>query len=269
VNFLRTVASLCASFRAYRAIRDVPVSSAIKYLLLLMLLVSLGLLASFVPWAFGRGEDFAAWVDGHFPPFAIRNGEVVTAVAQPHYGGDENFRLILDTTGTVTNADPVAPYGMLFTKDHFLMWVRTTNAPAAAVQMKRQPLRGFPDGDVNGAYIRGLIRSFLWVALPFLYGLLVLVGTLTCLLQAYLFSVVASFTERSMPGPLTMNQLLSVAIHAVTPAAIIFAVYTSFRLRGVNVWLIYLIAYGIFLIGGTNACRDLPEKRDEDDELLI
>jgi hypothetical protein len=72
-----------------------------------------------------------------------------------------------------------------------------------------------------------------------------------------------------MPGPLTMNQLLSVAIHAVTPAAIIFAVYTSFQLSGVNVWLIYLVAYGIFLIGGTNACRDLPEKREEDDEPLI
>lgn len=269
MKFLRTVACLCAGFRHYRDIRDVPVSSAIKYLLLLMMLVSLGLLGTLIPWVSGRSEDFAAWVDRHFPPFAIQNGEVVTDVAQPYYSGDDNFRFILDTTGTVTNADPVALYGMLFTKDHFLMWVRSTNAPAATVQMKRQPLRGFPDGTVNGDYIRRLIRSFLWVALPFLYVLLVLVGTLTCLLQAYLFSVVASFTERSMPGPLTMNQLLSVAIHAVTPAAIIFAVYTAFQLRGINVWLIYLIAYGVFLIGGTNACRDLPEKRADDEEPLL
>jgi hypothetical protein len=266
VKFFRTVVSLCVGFRPYREIRDVPLSGAIKYLLGLMLLVALGLLATLVPWLVGRSEDFAAWVNGHFPPIAIQNGEVVTAVAQPYYSGDENFRLILDTSGTVTNADPTAVAGLLIMKDHFLMWVRNTNTPTATVQMKRQPLRGFPDGEVNGAYLRGLVRSFLAVALPLLYALLVLVGTLTCLLQAYLFSVIASFTERSLPAPLTMNQLLSVAIHAVTPAAIVFTVYTAFRLDGVNIWILYLIAYGIFLIGGTHACRDLPEKREEDDE---
>ncbi len=264
MKFLRTVASLCSGFQHYRDVRDVPVSSAIKYLLILMVLVSLVLMASFVPWVFGRAEDFAAWAEGHFPAFTLKGGKVVTQVAQPYYSGDEDFLFVLDTTGTVTNADPKAAFGMLFMEDSFLMWARSTNAPTATVQSRRSQLQGFPDGIVNGDYIRRLIRSFLWVGLPFLYVILVLVGTLTCLLQAYLFSVVASFTERSMPSPLSMNQLLSVAIHAVTPAAIIFAVYMSFRLNEVNLWLIYLVAYGIFLIGGTNACRELPEKHEDD-----
>jgi len=264
VNFLRTVVSLCGGFRTYRAVRDVPLSSALKYLLKLIALLGSVLMLSFIPWVLERTDEFATWVDQNFPAFRIQDGQVVADVEQPYYSGDNNFRFILDTTGTVTNADPAAAYGMLVGATDITLWVSATNPPNAAVQSRHQPLRGFPDGAVNGAYFRKLIREFLWVGMPIAWVLLILLGLLTCLLQAYLFSAVASFAERSLPAPLTMTQLLSVALHAVTPAAIIFTVYKLLRIEGLNLWLIYLIGYGIFLIGGTNACRDLPKKEDSD-----
>ena len=73
-----------------------------------------------------------------------------------------------------------------------------SNAPAP-VSTHLQSLRGFPDGAVNGDYFRHLIRAMLWLLVPIGWLLLVLFGMLGCLLQAYLFSVVASFMERSMP----------------------------------------------------------------------
>jgi hypothetical protein len=258
LNFLRTVFALCTGFKAYRAVCDVPFGSSLKYLLKLMLALAALLMISFIPWLLGQLNSFARWVDENFPPFEIRQGRVQSSVEQPYYAGDTNFLFVLDTTGTVTEPDPRAAQGVLFMAETVLMWVRTTND---AVRSQRHSLQGFPDGAVNGEYFRRLARTALWVGLPVSFAAVALLGTLSALLQAYMFSVVAAFMERTLPVPLRFAQLLNIAIHAVTPAAIIATVYMALRLRGINFWLIYLIAYGVFLVGATNACRDGTENR--------
>jgi Protein of unknown function (DUF1189) len=269
MNFLRTVIALCSSFKSYRQVRDLAVSTSLKYLLKLMSVLSLILLASFIPWVFATSDNFAQWADQHFPPFSIREGRVTTTAAQPFYAGEGDFLFILDTTGQVTGPDPKALQGILFTADSFVVWMKATNTPDAAIASQRHNLRGFPDGVVNGDYFRKLIRAFLWVGLPFALVIIILLALLSALLQAYLFSFIASFMERSMPAPLQLQQLLNIAIHAVTPAAIIVTAYSTMRLHGLNLWMIYLIAYGVFLIGATNACRDkTAAEKSREDNLL-
>jgi len=257
MNFARTVIRLCSSFRSYREVRDLPVTSSVRYLLKLMAVLALVLMAGFfVPWAIEGCNKFVQRFDNGRPAFFLRDGHVITSAQQPARWGDADLLFILDTTGKVTKPDPTALRGILFATDSFAFWANTTNAPNAAVFSREQNLAGFPDGTVNGDYIRHLVTASLWLAVPFLWVLLILAGTLTCLLQAYLFSIAASFLERGMPSPIHMNQLLNIAIHAVTPAAIIVTAYTAMRLENLDLWLIYVLAYGIFLIGATKACRD-------------
>ncbi len=161
--------------------------------------------------------------------------------------------------------DSNAAYGVLFAADSFLFWSTFTNAPTPVVSSQPFPLRGFPDGVVNGDYFHNLSRALLWLLVPLAWLLFMLLGMLSCLLQAYVFSMVASFMERSMPSPLALSQLLNIAIHACTPAAIVVTVYTAMRLHNLNLWLVYLIVYGIFLIGATSACRDPLERRKQPD----
>jgi hypothetical protein len=256
MNFFRTVIALCAHFRNYRAVRDLPVTASLKYVTKLIALLSVVALVSYVPRALDLGDEFAHWVDKHFPAFSIRDGKVITDVTQPYRAGNEDFLLLLDTTGKLTQPDPTALQGVLFMADSFVFWIKATNAPNAIVRSQRHSLRGFPDGVVNGDYFRQLIRSFLWVGLPVSLLVVILFGLATSLIQAYLFSLVASLLERNVPHGLALPQLLNIAIHAVTPAAIIFTTYFALRLKGIDLWLVYLIAYGIFLVGASAACRD-------------
>jgi hypothetical protein len=260
MKFLRTVIALCSGFATYRPYRDLAVSTSLKHLLKLVALLALVLAICAIPALQDGMDKFAHRFDEGRPDFSIHDGKIVTRAQQPFSWGNNDLRFILDTTGAVTTPDSNAAYGVLFTTDSFLYWVTFTNAPAPVVSTRLQSLHGFPDGVVNGEYFHNLSRALIWLLIPLAWLLLVLLGMLGCLIQAYLFSMVASFMERSMPAPLQLHQLLNIAIHACTPAAIVVTVYTAFRLHDLNLWMVYLIVYGIFLIGATSACRDPVEK---------
>ena len=265
MNFLRTVIALCSGFATYRPYRDLAVTTSLKHLLKLIALLALVLTISGIPTARDGMERFVQRFDAGRPDFSIHDGKIVTQAQQPFSWGDDNLRFILDTTGAVTTPNTNAAYGVLFTADSFLYWVTVTNPPTPVVSTRLQSLRGFPDGAVNGEYFHNLSRALLWLLVPLGWLLLVLVGMLSCLIQAYLFSMMASFMERSMPSPLALPQLLNIAIHASTPAAIVVTVYTTARLHDLNLWMVYLIVYGIFLIGATSACRDPVERKKQPD----
>ena len=280
MNFLRSIIALCSSFANYRAYRDVAISSSLKYLLKLILLLALVLAISAVPPALKAIDEFARRFDDHRPDFFIHAGKIVSREKQPYSWGNKDTRFILDTTGAVTTPDSNATSGVLFTADNFSYWITptndsllaraaSTNATTTIFSTPPQPLREFPDGIVNGDYFRRLVRAMLWFLVPIGWLLLALFGMLSCLLQAYLFSLVASFMERSMPAPLRLSQLLNIAIHACTPAAIVVTIYSAMRLHHLNLWFVYLIVYGIFLIGASIACGDpVEEERPRGEDLL-
>ena len=265
MNFLRSVIALCSGFATYRVYRDLPLSTSVKHLLKLMVPLAVVLVICGIPTALQGIDEFARRFDDRRPEFSIHDGKIATQAPQPYSWGDNDVRFVLDTSNAVATPDSNAVFGVLFTADSFLYWVTLTNAPAPVISTRLQSLRGFPDGAVNGEYFRHLTRALLWLAVPLGWLLVVLLGMLSCLLQAYLFSMVASFMERSMPSPLALSQLLNIAIHACTPAAIVVTAYTAMRLHNLNLWLVYLIVYGIFLIGATNACRDPVERSKQPD----
>ena len=199
MTFLRTIVRLCAGFRAYRAVRDLTFSSSVKYLLKLMTLLALALILSLIPLLLASIDRFAAWADETLPPFTIEDGRVSSPVAQPYRAGDDAFRVILDTTDTVTNADLAAQQGLLINAEHYVVWIRDTNA-VNGVQQRRATFQGFPDGAVDGEYLRRLIRWILPVGLPLAFVVAVLLGMLITLIQAYLFSIVGSILAWS-PAP--------------------------------------------------------------------
>jgi hypothetical protein len=263
MNFLRTVFALCAHFQNYRAIRDVPVTTSLKFLGRLLALLTLIFMLASIPQARSVVETVAQQFDHRRPDFSLKDGKIISPVKQPYIWGDKSLRFILDTTGQTAAIDSNAMQGVLFTADGFVYWIKLTNGADSVVRSRESSLAGFPNGQVDGNYIRSLAKTFLWVLIPFSWLSLTVSGILICLIQAYVFSLGASFLERSIPRGLRLPQLFNLAIHAITPAAIIVTAYKAMWLEGVDVWLIYLVVYGVFLIGASNACRDLPKRQPE------
>ncbi len=263
MNFFRTLFALCAHFRNYRAIRDVPITTSLKFIARLLALLTFILMLSAVPRAHTGINEFATHLDLNRPDFELRDGKVVTAASQPCAWGNETLRFMLDTTGRATAVDSNAAQGVLFTTDSFVFWVKLTNGTDSVLRSHESSLAGFPNGPINGDYFRAMVRTFLWVLVPFSWLFLTLAGLLACLIQAYVFSLVASLLERGLPHGLQLPQLLNIATHAVAPAAIIITAYKAMWLEGIDLWLIYLIVYGIFLVGASNACRELPARTEE------
>jgi hypothetical protein len=91
---------------------------------------------------------------------------------------------------------------------------------------------------------------------------LTVAGLMAVSVQIAFFTALTALMERTLPYPLPVHQSANIIAHAVTPAAIVFTVYAALPLQGLNLWVIYLIAYSIFLVGGTTACRS-PRPRSE------
>lgn len=269
MSFLRTAFSVCAGFRSYRAIRDVPVTVALKYLGKLVFGLTTLVLLGLAPTMLERAESLVGWADRNFPVFSVREGRVETSAPQPYRAGDEEFMFLLDTTGQTQSPETNSLMGLLVETDHIVFWAKNTNTPTAIVHSQRAELRGFPDGVVNGEYLRVLIRSFLWVGWPLGWLVTGLLAMLVTLVQAYLFSFFGALMERGVPRALQTAQLLNIAIYAATPASVVYAAYVVLQLPEVNLWLLYLTVYGVYLVGAAGACHDsLPDEKPEEDELL-
>jgi hypothetical protein len=263
MNFFRTVFGVCSHFQNYRAIRDVPVTTSLKFIGRLMALLTLVLMIASIQRVRTGVNEFALHLDKHRPDFTVTDGKIETAARQPYVWGDPSLRFMLDTTGQVTTPDSNAAQGVLFTSNSFVYWLTLTNDDQRIVRSHEASLAGFPSGSINGDYFRSMVKTFLWVLIPFSWIFLTLTGLLVCLIQAYIFSLVASYLERNIPHGLRLPQLLNIAIHAVAPAAIIVTAYKAMWLEGVDLWLIYLIAYGVFLVGASSACREGPARDEE------
>lgn len=257
MNFLRTVLRCCAGFQTYREVRDLTVPASLLYLLKLTTLLGLVLAARWVPQGWRLTDAVSDWCRQHVPAFRLQQGKVVANVPQPYRAGDEQFLFILDTTGSVTTPDPQAERGLLVGADSLLFWSRSGKAANTPLLVQRHSLRTFPDTEITADYIRHFLRGAVLMSVPVLY----LAGVVVVLGQVLLFSSAAALLERGVATGLRWRQLFNIALHAVTPAAIIVTVYATVGLEGLDLQLIYVIAYGIFLLGATHACRDVATDR--------
>ncbi len=256
MKFLYTVLEFCANFRNYRSIRDLPIRTTLWYLAKLVFPVTVLTLLALVPAGLRRVDAVAEWADRHLPPLTIKDGHVTSAVPQPYRSEADDFLFVLDTAATAPQPDTNFLQGVLLKSDSFVFWMGATNSPSPVFRTQNSSLHGFPDGTVNGEYLRQLFRSFLWVGGPLIWALLATGSLLIIFFHALLFAGFAAVMERGSTRALRFGQLLNIALHAATPAILVNAAFLALQLEIINLWWLYLIVYGLYLMGGVAASRD-------------
>lgn len=266
MDFPRILLGACSGMKFYREALDWTPAEALKHLLKLALVVALIgapiFLRNSYHWAdvaLDRLEDSKV-----LPEFSIEKGRVRTTLPQPHIRMFRDFALVLDTTSPSKPPKPAgANAGITITADSLLLWSELNPSPTPI------DIAYFPDGRVDAAYLRGLLRESLWACGIFL-GVLMFLGFFCgSLLQLAVFGGLAAFVEQGIAPSFRFDQLFCFGSLALTPSAVAVLVLSGYGVGFDGLSLAYMVVFALFFTGGTTACRRLllpPGMRADEDE---
>jgi hypothetical protein len=265
MDFLRTLLGVCSGMKFYRLALDWSAGTALKYLLKLALLLAMAgtplVLRNSYHWA---GTALAQLEDANaLPEFSIENGRVRSPLPQPHIRVFRDFAFVLDTTSAKPPKPAGATAGITITAHSVLLWNELNPDPMPI------DLSVFPDGRVNAAYLRGLLRESLWV-FGFFLAIMIFLGVFCAgLLQVVTFGGLAAFVEQGIEPSYRFDQLFCFGTLAITPAAVAALIYTAFGMSLDLLLPAYMVVFAIYFTGSTTTCRRLllpPGARVDDDD---
>lgn len=266
MRFFRRIVELCTSFTAYRAIADVSALATMGHLILMLVVCVTVAVGSYLPSLWRGTKQFAAWWERTVPAVEFRDGRVTTANTEPFDARYRDWHVLVDPAGNPDQPPKSdAVYGIIVGSDRAIVWNRHPSNPESSLSKWEVKASHFPPGRVDAGYIRGLMLGGAWAGVLMAVALIVCAALVAVVLQAYLFSAVAAFMDRSEGEGLRLRQYMNIALHAATPALLVVTAYTVMGLEMLieHIGWVYLIVYGIFLMGGTNACRRHDDEPDQ------
>lgn len=273
MNFFRTLLNCCAGFRYYRSLLPLHPLQSVKFLAIVVLLIVVAQIGTFVPVLRHALDRGAEWVQYNLPRFEIRDGRARYEAELPFTFTNQFATITIDTSGN-TNRPPYArPYALFIGQDKIWFGMAPPNARGELGPPREsvESLQGYPNGIVNGDYIRNLASPWLWRAAPYAVLIYFFAWLLAVLIQAYIFTLVISFAESATLRKFGFNEFFNIAAHACAPAAIVVTTLMASRMFRVE-WLLmaFLGTYFIYVMGATAACRHdgEEEKTGDRDEMF-
>jgi uncharacterized protein DUF1189 len=193
---------------------------------------------------------FTAEIAKNLPDFSFRDGETVTSAKTPVIVRETPVPIVLDPADTISNPPPEFTNGMFHIgKTKIKVWQQDATEPQIV------PIKGFPDGKVDRDYLFRHGTHLSYILAPLLFVLLTLLFFVIGLLQALFFATLVSFLEKTIQPSFTFDEMLNISIYALTPGSLIVLVYWAVGVPLIPRDLIYFLAYIIFHVLASAACR--------------
>lgn len=239
-NLFNTILRSSTDFKFYKEIFHQPFGKTLRYLLVLVLLVTvvLGIRYSIVFNKFSKKG--LQWIGENVPYIEITDGVVAADVEQPFMIEEEGFVMVIDTTGETQGIDPEYDAGILLAKDKLIVkqdQIRTQEFDLSKVKNFRL------DKETLGKWR----AFFVCIIMPFM------------ILMQFLYSFVAKIIQAAIAGLIVLifkpqyryNNILNVCVYALTPPTLLAIVVTLVAPKPLLFFpLIYLGMYIAFVIGG-------------------
>lgn len=248
--FFQEIVKSIRDFKFYKEVKDFQLPKGLKYILSLILLITIILTVRY-SYDFKKGLNIAVdWAAQNLPPIEIQNGIVTVDVRQPYKVIDGDFALIIDTTGEITSLDGYER-GVLLMKDR-LMYKESDIKTETHNLSNIQTLR------IDETFMKALQRNAVWILLPVMFVMLYVGFCLARFFQILLFSIVSVATSSIANIKLNYKQLVAIGIYAITPSTVLGALVALFGVQLPLFGIIYSGLYIIYLIIAILNCKEVP-----------
>ena len=249
-TFFQEIVRAVSDFKFYKEAKDSQISKGIKYIFLLIFLITLILTIRY-SYDVKRGLDLVVdWAKQNLPVIEIQNGIVKADVIQPYRISEEDFTLIIDTTGDVTSLDEYEA-GILLTKDK--LFYRGT-----AGKTEIYDLSDIESLRIDENFMNVMRGNIAWIVFPFMLLGIFIYSCIARFIQVFLFSLISLVTSSISGVKLNYKQLFNIGVYAITPSMILGALLALFAVQLPAFWLIYSGLYVIYLIMAILNCKEAP-----------
>lgn len=235
-----TVLRSCTDFKFYKEIFYQPFGKTVRYLVILVVLVTvlLGIRYSIIFSNFSKKG--MQWVEKNAPYIEITDGIVAADVKQPFITEEEGFLMIIDTTGETKGIDSNYKTGVLLTKNKLIVKqdeVRTQEFDLSKVksfQLDKETLSRW-----RKVFIIGIIP--IMIIMQFGYAFIAKI------VQA----LVAGLAVLIFKPRLQYSNILNVCVYALTPPTLLAVLIVLIAPKPLLFFpIIYLGMYIAFIVGG-------------------
>ena len=251
-TFFQEVMEAISDFKFYKRVKDFQTSRGMKYIFLLIFLITLILTIRY-SFDISKGLGIAAdWTKENLPIIEIQNGVVSVDAKQPYKIVEEDFALILDTTGEITSLDEYKS-GILLTKNKVLY-------KENEVKTESYDLSNIESVRIDENFMKVLRKNLVWIIFPFMLLGIFIYFCIARFLQIFIFSLISLATSSIVNIKLSYKQLFNIGVYAITPSIILGALLAVFVIQLPLFWIIYAGLYIIYLIMAILNCKETPVK---------
>lgn len=246
--FFEEIWRAISDFKFYKEVKNFNAGKSVKYILSIVFLITLALT---IRYSHGMGKGINAvadWMKKNLPVIEIKDGTASVNAEQPYKIAQDDFTVILDTTGKTTSLDGYKK-GVLLMKDKVVYKeneVKTETYKLADVKALK----------IDENFMNSIRKNAVWIIFPFVLAGVYLYLTIARFLQILVFSLVTIFASAITKTQLTYKQIFNIGAYAATASMLLGGVVALFMRIIPGMTWVYCGLYVAYLIMGLLNCKD-------------